>query len=69
MSICLGIRWQKFKHMVKLVLIRVMTRYPAPLSEKEWNYLLIRLNEPQTEEHKRKISEMAENGRKIKIHV
>jgi hypothetical protein len=55
--------------MVKLVLIRVMTRYPAPLSEKEWNYLLIRLNEPQTEEHKRKISEMAENGRKIKIHV
>jgi hypothetical protein len=45
-----------------------MARYPAPLSEKEWNFLMARLSEPQTEEQKKKIFEMAENGRKIKIH-
>jgi hypothetical protein len=46
-----------------------MTRYPAPLSEKEWNFLMDRLSQPQTEEQKRRISEMAENGRKIKVHM
>jgi hypothetical protein len=46
-----------------------MARYPTPLSEKEWNFLMDRLNRPQTEEQKRTISEMAENGRKIKVHA
>ncbi|MFZ0224518.1 MAG: hypothetical protein WA323_06305 [Candidatus Nitrosopolaris sp.] len=46
-----------------------MARYPTPLSEQEWNFLMDRLSQPQTEEQKRRISEMADNGRKIKIHA
>jgi hypothetical protein len=46
-----------------------MARYPTPLSEKEWSNLMNQLSRPLTEEHKRRISEMAENGRKIKVHM
>jgi hypothetical protein len=46
-----------------------MARYPAPLTESEWNYLQGQLNKPLTEDYKRKIDEMAKNGRKIKIHT
>jgi cbb3-type cytochrome oxidase cytochrome c subunit len=31
--------------------------------------LMKQLSQPQTEEQKKRISEMAENGRKIKVHV
>jgi hypothetical protein len=46
-----------------------MARYPTPSSEKEWDSLMKQLSQPQTEEQKKRISEMAENGRKIKVHV
>jgi hypothetical protein len=46
-----------------------MARYPAPLNETEWNYFQGHLNKPLTEDHKRRIIEMVNNGKKIKIHT
>ena len=45
-----------------------MARYPIPLSDKEWDWLMNRLSKPPTEEHKKMIKEMADNGRRIKVH-
>lgn len=45
-----------------------MARYPPPLNEKEWDYLISELKQPLTEEYKIKIKQMAENGKKIKVN-
>jgi len=44
-------------------------RHPAPLTEKEWDSLMVRLNRIPNEEYKIMIRKMVENGRKIKVHV
>ena len=45
-----------------------MARYPTPLSEKEWAYLISELKQPLSDEYKIKIKQMAENGKKIKVN-
>jgi hypothetical protein len=44
-------------------------RYPKPLNDKEWNYLIRRLNQPLSEEQKKNIEEMVRNGSRIKVYV
>jgi hypothetical protein len=46
-----------------------MARYPPPLNEQQWDYLMNELNKPLTEEYKRSFNLMAKNGRKLKVHV
>jgi hypothetical protein len=43
-------------------------RYPKPLNEQEWDYLMKKLDEPLNEKQKKNIEEMAINGSKIKVY-
>ncbi|HSL13926.1 MAG TPA: hypothetical protein VK882_06705 [Nitrososphaeraceae archaeon] len=43
-------------------------RYPKPLNEKEWAYLMKKLDEPLTKEQKMNIEEMVKIGSKIKVY-
>lgn len=47
---------------------RYTLRYPKPLNEKEWAYLMKKLDEPLTAEQKMNIEEMVKIGSKIKVY-
>lgn len=44
-------------------------KHPEPLTEKEWNSFMMKLNTPPTQEQKRMIKQAEENGKKIKTHL
>jgi hypothetical protein len=46
-----------------------MSRYPAPLTEKEWIFLMRRLSAPTTEAYRKTILKMIKNGKKLKVFV
>jgi hypothetical protein len=43
-------------------------RYPKPLNDKEWDYLMKKLDETLSEEQKKNIEDMATNGSRIKVY-
>ena len=45
-----------------------IVRYPKPLNEKEWDYLMKKLDEPLSEEQRKNIDEMAKNGSTLKVY-
>lgn len=46
-----------------------MSRYPAPLTEREWTSLMKRLSTPTTEVYRKMILKMIKNGKKLKVFV
>ncbi|MDR4512413.1 MAG: hypothetical protein MRJ93_12000 [Nitrososphaeraceae archaeon] len=44
-------------------------RYPKPLNDKEWNYLIRRLDQPLSEDQKKNLEEMVRSGSRIKVYL
>lgn len=46
-----------------------MSRYPAPLTEREWTSLMKRLSTPASDAYRKTILKMIENGKKLRVYV
>lgn len=46
-----------------------MSRYPEPLTEREWSCLMKRLSTPTTEAYRKAILKMINNGKKLKVFI
>jgi hypothetical protein len=46
-----------------------MSRYPAPLTEREWVSLMERLSTPTTEAYRKTVLKMIKNGKKLKVFI
>jgi uncharacterized protein (DUF1778 family) len=44
-------------------------KYPPPLTENEWEHLIEVLNKPLSEQESIELKEIAENTKKINIHM
>lgn len=44
-------------------------KHPAPLTERQWSSLMIKLNTPATEQQKKMMQEAEENGKRIETYI